>query len=379
MRELARHFELVSLCFYRKAAQETRGTVEGGLTAIREFGSAEAFPIPQEHSGVRLLMDHGLSVGTRRPYTWYAYRSDEYRSRLRYWLERTRPRIVHMDSLDLVAYASTIGPGRTACVHHNVESKLLRRRATAAGGVRGWYFKHQAGLIERLERQYMPRFLLNVAVSADDRRDLLALAPDSEVIVAPNGVDVETFRPGGDGDGTVTFIGGTEWFPNVEALRYFGEQVLPRIRAKGLDPEVRWVGRSSPEEQSEYRERYGIRLTGYVEEVQPWVQDTSCVIVPLRTGGGTRLKITTAWAMGRAIVSTPVGCEGLAAHDGENIIVRDDPDAFANAVARILRDDELRSRLGRAGRRTAVDLYSWNKAVAPLIERYRETLDPGEN
>ncbi|MEO8029747.1 MAG: glycosyltransferase family 4 protein, partial [Gemmatimonadota bacterium] len=114
----------------------------------------------------------------------------------------------------------------------------------------------------------------------------------------------------------------------------------------------------------------GIELTGYVQDVRPYVHDAGCFIVPLRIGGGTRLKILDAWAMGKAVVSTSIGCEGLRAVDGQNILIRDSPKEFAEAVALVLRDAALRQRLGAAARQTVEETYSWEVLSQPMIEAY---------
>lgn len=373
MRELSKHFDLTSLCFFRRAAQEGRGELERSRRAIEELGHAEVFEIPQEFSRARLAWDHVRSVLTGRPYTWYGYGSDAFARRLQALRDSSGFDLFHMDSLDLIRYAGFLDVDRTGCVHHNVESKLLRRRgATAANPLTSWYLKHQSSLLESAERQYLSQFAVNVAVSRDDEAELLEIAPAAETVVVPNGVDVDEFRPGGPGDSTIVFIGGTEWPPNVEALEFFGSQVLPEIRSSGNDSRVLWVGRSTEEEQARYGRRFGIELTGYVHDIRPWVADTSCVVVPLLVGGGTRLKITTAWAMGRAVVSTSVGCEGLEAADGVNILIRDDPAGFAQAVVSVLQDESLRSRLGGAARETAENRYRWETVMEPLVQSYSE-------
>jgi len=133
---------------------------------------------------------------------------------------------------------------------------------------------------------------------------------------------------------------------------------------------IRWIGRASPEQQRLYASQHGIELTGYVEDVRPLLRDAACHIVPLRVGGGTRLKILNSWAMGKPVVSTSVGCEGLAAADGENILIRDEPAAFADAVAEVLSDSALRRRLGEGGRMTAERLYGWNVVGERMIAAY---------
>jgi glycosyltransferase involved in cell wall biosynthesis len=126
---------------------------------------------------------------------------------------------------------------------------------------------------------------------------------------------------------------------------------------------VRWIGRASSDEQRRYRDRFGVELTGYVEDVRPPMRQAACHIVPLRSGGGTRLKILNSWAMGKPVVSTSVGCEGLDAVDGENILIRDDPADFADAVRAVLENPSLRRRLSDGARETVARLSLTFSAV----------------
>jgi glycosyltransferase involved in cell wall biosynthesis len=261
-------------------------------------------------------------------------------------------------------------------VHHNVESRLLARRAAAerSPALRG-YLALQAALTCREEARWCERVRLNVAVSAPDRDELRAIAPGGRFVVVPNGVDTREFQPA-EGDGrTLAFVGGTEWPPNVQAMEFFCREVLPRLRERGDAPRVVWVGRASPEERRRYEQAYGVELTGYVDDVRPHLGGAACAIVPLRVGGGTRLKITTAWAMGKAVVSTSVGCEGLDARHGENILVADTPEEMAAAVHRVLHDGDLRARLERGARRTAEEVYDWEVIGREMVRAYRELAD----
>lgn len=372
LRLLSSVFDVTALCFHRSSAHRSAEERERSVDALRALASVDAFPIPQEHSRVRFAWDHVRSVLQRKAYTYYAYRSRAFRERLDALVRSRSFDLVHLDSLDLCGYLPLGTDAPTICAHHNVESKLLRRRAEVQDA--RWkraYLDLQADLVEREERRWCERFSLNVAVSENDRDDLERLAPGGDFLVVPNGVDVRKFQPGGGADAAIAYLGGTEWFPNLDALDHFCEDVLPRLRRCGELPPVQWIGRAEPEQQRRYGREYGVELTGYVEDVRPYLRDAACVVVPLRVGGGTRLKITTAWAMGKAVVSTSVGCEGLDAVDGRNILIRDDPDAFAAAVRRVLTDDELRARLERGARSTAVDAYSWDVIGEPMLDRYR--------
>jgi len=168
----------------------------------------------------------------------------------------------------------------------------------------------------------------------------------------------------------VAFAGGAIAFPNPDALDFFCTEILPHLKAARADIPVRWIGRATQDQQPYYRDRYGVQLTGYVEDVRPLMSKAACHIVPLTAGGGTRLKILNSWAMGKAVVSTSVGCEGLAVIDGENILIRDHPPAFADAILRVLADETLRHGLGAAGRATVEQLYSWDVVGEGMINAY---------
>jgi glycosyltransferase involved in cell wall biosynthesis len=286
-------------------------------------------------------------------------------------LRSNRYDLVHVDSLDLAPYLPACGRVPVVCVHHDVESALLRRRAAVERNRwRQSYLQLQASLMEDVERRWCERVALNVAMSMHDRRLLHRLAPGSRVAVVPNGVDPEEFRSDGQSGSGVAYVGGTTPFPNRDALEFFCDRILPSVRTLVGDVPVRWIGRASPEEQRHYRDRFGIELTGYVEDVRPLMRQAACHIVPLRTGGGTRLKILNSWAMGKPVVATSVGCEGLEAVDGTNMLIRDDPNDFATAVRAVLENPRLRQRLTDGARETVDRLYSWDVLGGELIDTY---------
>jgi polysaccharide biosynthesis protein PslH len=170
-------------------------------------------------------------------------------------------------------------------------------------------------------------------------------------------------------------VGGYGWYPNRDALEFFAADILPDVRAAEPEVRVQWVGRAPKATQTWYRQRYGIELTGYVDDIRPYVHSASCYVAPLRVGGGTRLKILDAWAMGKAVVSTSIGCEGLSARDGDNILIRDDPRAFADAVRLVLADEDLRIRLGESARRTTEERYDWDIIGRDMLAEYHRVID----
>ncbi len=248
--------------------------------------------------------------------------------------------------------------------------QLGRRAGIETAEWRRAYLRHQARLTEQCERQWCTRVALNVAVSAEDAAALTRIAPGARVAVVPNGVDVDEFRPDGGAGRGAAYVGGLHWFPNADALAYFAAEILPHVRAARPDAPVAWIGSANTGQRRHYAGRFGIDVSGYVDDVRPFMREAACHIVPLRAGGGTRLKILNSWAMGKPVVSTSIGCEGLDAVDGRNILIRDDPKAFANAMLAVLEDEALARRLGQAGRATAEQQYSWDVIGRGLIERY---------
>lgn len=375
LRLLAGHYAVHALCFWRRASRPSEASVRAGLEGLSAYAPSEAFPIPQEHARGRLLWDHARSVLLRRSYTVFAYESVAFRARLRALLREHDFAAVHMDSLDLSVYLPSLRSLPVVCGHHNVESALLARRAEAEPSrVRRAYLRLQSRLQEKEERTAAPSVALNLVCSGEDRAELARIAPGARIAVVPNGVDTGQFQPATGGSEGIVFVGGVSWFPNADGMRWFMDSVLPLVRRELPDVPVTWVGRASDQIAAEYRERHEVTLTGYVEDIRPYVARAGCFVAPIRVGGGTRLKILDAWAMGKAVVSTSVGCEGLDARDGENILVRNDPGDFAAAVVRVLRDAGMRRALGSAARETAVTLYDWGVIGHGMIEEYRRVL-----
>jgi polysaccharide biosynthesis protein PslH len=377
LRLLSREFDVTALCFYRVADRPSDGEVRRSVEGLQQLAAVEAFPIPQEHNKVRLFFDHFLSVINRRAYTIRTYESREFRKRLRELMESRAFNLVHMDSLDLAGYLPSLTELPVVCVHHNVESALLQRRAATMRGFARAYVRLQARFTLREERRWCPRVALNVTVSEADREVLANLVSGARFIVVPNGVDTRTFEPGVNPQEGIVFVGTPAWQPNRDAMEYFCVKVLPRIRERGLDPTVTWIGRAPESMRLEYSQRFGVNLTGYLHDVRPLVQAAACYVAPLRAGGGTRLKILDAWAMGKAVVSTSVGCEGLLAHDGENILIRDTPESFADAVADVLADKDSRDALGRRARETVESHYDWEVIGRQMLDHYRRLINQG--
>ncbi|HXO85524.1 MAG TPA: glycosyltransferase, partial [Gemmatimonadales bacterium] len=333
-------------------------------------------PIPNEQSMARKLWDHARSVMTGRPYTFYEYQSGTFGDRLRKTLRSRPPDLVHMDSLDLHRWLPDLPPVPIACTHHDIEPELLRRRAAQLGQPLRRYLLFQADRAEQMARAVCPQLALNVMMSAVDAQRLRELVPGAVTTVVPNGTDTEYFQPSGDRsvDGRVAFVGPTYSFPNRDAVEWLLEAIWPSVCSGSRAASLHLIGRNPPADQERYDAEPNVTALGEVADIRPALAEARCCVVPIRVGGGTRLKILDAWAMGKAVVSTSIGCEGLDAVDGENILIRDTPEALADAVLRVLSDAELRARLERNARHTAVTTYSWNAVGQTIRAAYHQLL-----
>ena len=172
----------------------------------------------------------------------------------------------------------------------------------------------------------------------------------------------------------MVFTAKMDFRPNVDAVLWFAQEVLPLIRQEV--PEARFwvVGKDPHPRLAPLADDPGVRLTGWVEDVRPFIAAAAVYAIPLRIGGGTRLKVLEAMAMGKAIVSTTLGCEGFDLVPGQELVIADTPEVFARAVLALLADPERRARIGRAARRFAGSRYDW-RMIVPRLERVYETQD----
>ncbi|MBV8842931.1 MAG: glycosyltransferase [Bryobacterales bacterium] len=244
---------------------------------------------------------------------------------------------------------------RTCCERvvldlHNIESALAESHARAARWPASLASARFAKAYLQLEKEWLPRFDAVLVASEEDRCRI----DHKVVIVYPNALP-EIARPDVPEENCIVFSGNLEYHPNIEAVRWFRNNVWPQL--SGV--EWRLVGRN-PEAVSHFvRGNSRIRIVGPVDDAATELARAKVCIVPLLSGSGTRFKILEAWAAARAVVSTSIGAEGLCARDGEQLLIADDPEAFAAAIARLLAQPELRARLGSAGRAWYLDNFTW--------------------
>jgi len=335
----------------------------------------ETFRIPCERSRSALARAALRGTLTPTPFLVAKYDSPALRERLTA-LARDAD-LVHFDMLPLIAHADCIPDGVPVTLNaHNVEHRLLATRARIE--TRAWARRFLAGQVDRLEafeRSACERADAVLACSDVDAQGLRELAPGCNVHVIANGVDLDANQPGAHApdDGRLVFVGQMGWFPNRDGVEWFLREVFPRILARRPSTRFELVGKADGFEVPE-NVRANVDLAGFVDDLRPHVHDASVYVVPLRAGSGTRLKVLEAMALGKAIVTTNVGSEGIALQHDRSALFADDAESFAEAVLALLASPTRTTELGIEARRLAEEEYGWEAIGTRLLRAYEPLL-----
>ena len=323
---------------------------------------------PAPKGSVRFLADLAANVFSPLPYAVARYRSRAMRRAVEQVAAHGDVDVVVCDFL---APSLNVPDGLgvpTVLFQHNVEAMIWERHAqVAANPVKKAYMGEQYRRMRRHEAAECRRFDHVVAVSPQDadvfRRDF-GVRSVSDV---PTGVDTEYFRPVGGVERRpheLVFTGSMDWLPNEDAILWFAAEILPRVRARVPDATLAVVGRNPTAPVKALDGANGITVTGSVPDVRPYLERGAAFVVPIRIGGGTRLKIYEAMAMERAVVSTAVGAEGLPVRDGVDALIADGPGAFADAVVALLTDPARAAAVGREAAAMVRARFGWDAVTA---------------
>lgn len=355
----------------RQELQESLGPV------LRICRTVELVPHPTGSKGGNLDVAGRLAaLFTPLPYNVRCRRSQPIRRHIEAWLERGQGDAILCEESSQVANLPYPSPVPVIVDNQNVEFTLAQRYLTHERNLARFAYVWQESLkLRRWEEYACNRATAVLACSAKDRIVFERLCPTVPVFVAPNVVDTDEYAPVAcTGNATVLYSGGMDWYPNRDAVQFFARHILPRVRR--LIPSARFVvaGRGPSDD---FRRRLGdvpgLEFTGTVPDMRAEIAKATVCVVPLRIGSGTRLKILEAAAMGKPIVSTGIGAEGLDFVNGAEILLADKPVSFADATAGLLRDTVRRSALGQAARRRVEQSYGL-AALRSALKRLVEAL-----
>jgi sugar transferase (PEP-CTERM/EpsH1 system associated) len=373
LRELARRHSVTFFSFY--AAHDP--DLHADLTKMFDRVVCMPLQLPAPKS-LAEFRDYGIRLLSSLPYNITKYCRPEVRRRLLALLEEEPYDVILCDFMVAAGVIPWAWPTPKVLFTHNVEAAIWQRHYKVASNplwkAISW---GEWRKMEAAERHFLRLADRVLAVSETDRDAFARFVESGKLSVIPTGVDVDYFQPTSVEEtlNSLVFTGSMDWLPNEDAILYFVDAILPLIKRQFPDVSLEVVGRSpSRKLQGLAETEKSLRLTGWVEDIRPFVARGSVCIVPLRIGGGTRLKIFEAMAMSKAIVSTSVGAEGLPVRHGEDILLADTPSDFAESVISLLRDANRRRRLGNAARTLVQENYSWGKVAETFARTLLDTV-----
>jgi glycosyltransferase involved in cell wall biosynthesis len=365
---LARTHEVSLLSFVQPRADNARA-----VEAIRDY-CEEVVTVPNDRLGSEGASKRALqvrSVLSSRSRLRMFHERRSFQTALDDLAARSRYDLVQVEGCYMARYAF---PRDAAVVldEHNIEYEIYRRSVSISTALPRKLYNFLDYLKLRSEEQRSWRTVDAVAVpSFRDQATIQRIVPGARVAVVPNAVDLEFFSPIGPRPeaSTLLFFGAMNYFPNVDAVTFFLREVMPLLKRSHPTLKLVIVGSLPPPAVLRWAGS-DVVVTGAVDDVRPYLERARGVVVPLRVGGGTRLKILEAMAMGKAVVSTTVGAEGLAVTDDHDILLADDAESFAAQTRRVLDDDALVARLGLAAHRLVETDYQWKASARKLEALY---------
>ena len=365
------------------AYHDEGNTPAEGIEAARAAG-LKLLPVkrrPLVKKGLRFAWDLARNVVHRAPYMVMGHRTQPMRAAIAQALASAEPPdLVHVEWTPLVANVPADARVPVAISAHNVEADIWRRyRENEKRFLHRAYIGLQHKKVARFEREALGAADVVTAVSEHDGRRIGSWSGQPHVEVVPNGVDATWFAPCPDvpvQPEEVVFVGALDWRPNQDGMEWFLADVLPRVRLERPDVRLTIVGRAPPEALAARWQRLpGVEVHGSVPDVRPFMARGAAFVVPLRIGGGSRLKICEALSMGRPVVSTSVGAEGLELGDG---LLRADTAAdFATAVLGVLADPDAATTMAARGQARVLTSYEWDVIAPHQARAWREAIQRG--
>ena len=368
LRRVAARGHRITLLTFQPPGQD-----EVGLAQLASLCRVESIPHDTRTRPLEMIRN----LFSPLPYNVAKYRSPRMAQKLREALASEAFDVVHLEQVHMAGYhAITQGQWGIPTVlrQQNIESHLAERYWRTQTGLRRAYARLLAARLRRYESAACAAMDRCLAITAEDAGRLRNLSPHARVVVIPAGVDVEAFRPSPQDEQpeTVVFVGAMDWLPNADAVIWFCQEALPAIRQAFPAVQFYVVGKDPSPAVCRLAEGGAVHVTGFVADVRDHLARATVFVVPLRVGGGMRLKLLQALAMAKPSVSTTIGAEGIAVAHGQEILLADDAAAFAQCVIDLLRDPGLRVRLGENGRRLVETRYSWEATTDMLEAAYQE-------
>jgi glycosyltransferase involved in cell wall biosynthesis len=362
LRRLARRHSICLVCYGRPD--------DPAADAVQEAGIRLRLVQPQVNlAGWRLYLRLLFNLFSPYPFSVAKHYSTRFARELRTLLEEESWDLLQCEWTPYARFVSLMSDIPVLMATHNVESQILARRAGhTKNPIARLFFRMQEWKMKRFERRALLQASAVTAVTALDVEELQGWGIEGITLI-PNGVDLDAYSaaPDAERENEILALASLDWYPNVDALEYFIEDVFPLLRARRPEVKLRIVGRKPAESlKRRFSGIAGVEFVGEVENVSSHLSRSTVVVVPLRIGGGSRIKILEALAASKPVVSTSIGAEGLDVVSGQHLIVADSPTEFALRTEELLASEAARRELGYQGRKLVDEHYGWDGIASRL-------------
>lgn len=364
IKQVSRYYDIYLIAVKHKSSTHPINDDAEAKAALSEFcKDVVIVDLSGNFSGVGLLLQVLKSLFGRRSITVNGFISGYLREQIKRLLSHEKIVLAHIDAISLAPYESILGTIPKVLNHHGAEGLMVRRRIKREKSVvKRLLFRLEAYRLVNDEKRYCGRFDKNLVVSDLDKTLLQSVARNAEYTVIENGVDVGFFnlQKRSATNPSIIFAGRLDQYSNRDGILWFCSEVWPLIQKQAPDCRLMLIGNNPPDELKRLAmANANITVPGFVDDVRDYFKAAMVCITPIRSGGGTRIKVLDALAMGMPIVATSIAAEGLEVTDEENILIADDAEKYAAQIVRLFQNPDLRERLGEQGIKLINEKYSW--------------------
>ena len=367
LNQLAKNYEIHLLSLLRQGEEVDNSNKLSVVCSSIRGVKIESGLISNIRSGCEALI-------LRRPLVVTKYVTPSLKKAFLSLIEEVKPDIIHLDLLPLSGLMELI-PNNIKVVlnEHNLESDLIKQKLqTLDSFFDKLIYQREYITLKKFEATSCQRANAVLACSNQDVIGLKAMGAEN-VYCIPNGVDAKRLLPDNDHKAprTLVFLGGMGWYPNRLGIIWFLEKVFPLILQHDNDIQLQLIGNPEPLVDIPTLVKENVEVLGFVDDFIPYVQKSSLMIVPLNVGSGTRLKVVEGLALGKCMVSTTKGAEGVGLTHGKNVLFADSPDDFSNEIINALSDLDMVSAIEKNSRQLATEIYDWDVIGRKLFEIYK--------
>ncbi|MEY8200644.1 MAG: glycosyltransferase family 4 protein [Colwellia sp.] len=353
--ELSKYYDIYLLSLLREGE-----TVDSNNPLGQQCKEIVGVPIPS--GGASLLRAGIRSIFSRLPLVVCKYVFPELVTQFKEMQERIDPDFIHLDLLPLAQLSGSVSGNKPIILNeHNIESALISQRLpTIRSPIKKLVYGRESRLLERFEKKLCRQVDVVLACSDADAGIIREMGAKS-VHCIPNGVDVHKFEPNYEtlDSNRLVFLGGMGWYPNRLGVQWFIKHVLPIVVKENPAIKLDLVGNPEPHIEIPNELKGHVSIHGFVDDFRPVVHQAAIMIVPLHVGSGTRLKVVEAAALGKCMVSTRKGAEGVMLDNGKEIVFADSAEDFARAILTTSKNRDEIIRIGSSAREVAVRVYDW--------------------